>query len=606
MKLSIITPAKSLNKAYRKQAIKRDEMEIFKSNLSRMFGRINESESEEHLKNIVSDFLKETYYKETNEINTKEKTDLVIHNGKSSSDSVGVIIESKRPSNKNEMVSKKEANVKALHELVLYYLRETVGENNHQIKHLIATNIFEWFVFDGVWFEKNIFRNTKLINEYEDYKISGHDTKHFYEHIAAKYIDAIEEDIPCTYFNLKDFEEVISNAEKSDDNNLIDLYKILSPEHLLKQPFINDSNSLNKEFYSELLHIIGLTENKNGGKKVIERKAEEDRNEGSLLENTIRSLTVSNKLKKIDTLTQYGDHEDEQVFSVALELCITWLNRILFLKLLEGQLIKYHRGETSHSFLNTKRIADYDELNEMFFEVLAVPVDEREKSVKVKFSGLPYLNSSLFEQTNLESDTIVISALKGRFEIPLYAHTVLKETNGKRLSGTKKTLHYLFEFLDAYDFSSDSSELIQEENKNIINASVLGLIFEKINGYKDGSFFTPGFITMYMCRETIRKAVVQKFKDSTLPAFQSLQGFDDLKDKIEHTDKKQRQFANEIINSLKICDPAVGSGHFLVSALNEIIAIKSELQILSYRDGSRVRGYKLVIENDELKKNKEE
>jgi type II restriction/modification system DNA methylase subunit YeeA len=43
-------------------------------------------------------------------------------------------------------------------------------------------------------------------------------------------------------------------------------------------------------------------------------------------------------------------------------------------------------------------------------------------------------------------------------------------------------------------------EDIQEDNKTLIMASVLGLIFEKINGYKDGSFFTPSFITMYMCK----------------------------------------------------------------------------------------------------------
>jgi len=38
--------------------------------------------------------------------------------------------------------------------------------------------------------------------------------------------------------------------------------------------------------------------------------------------------------------------------------------------------------------------------------------------------------------------------------------------------------------------------------------------------------------------------------------------------------------ANQIINSIKICDPAVGSGHFLVSALNEMIAVKNDLKIL--------------------------
>ncbi len=146
--------------------------------------------------------------------------------------------------------------------------------------------------------------------------------------------------------------------------------------------------------------------------------------------------------------------------------------------------------------------------------------------------------------------------------------------------------------MDAYDFAGEGSEEIQEENKTLINASVLGLIFEKINGYKDGSFFTPGFITMYMCRETIRRAVVQKFNDLKGWNCQDLEG---LYDKIEDI-----KAANEIINQLKICDPAVGSGHFLVSALNEIIAIKSELKILSDKEGKRLKEYHVEVVNDEL------
>ncbi len=114
---------------------------------------------------------------------------------------------------------------------------------------------------------------------------------------------------------------------------------------------------------------------------------------------------------------------------------------------------------------------------------------------------------------------------------------------------------------------------------------MLGLIFKKINGYKDGSFFTPGFITMYMCRETIKRAVLQKFNihhnpDEQHPKYKNL---DDIFDAIGKDFSKKE--ADEIINSLKICDPAVGSGHFLVSALNEMIAIKSELKILLDRQG---------------------
>jgi adenine-specific DNA-methyltransferase len=57
---------------------------------------------------------------------------------------------------------------------------------------------------------------------------------------------------------------------------------------------------------------------------------------------------------------------------------------------------------------------------------------------------------------------------------------------------------------------------------------------------------------------------------------------------------------NEVINNLKICDPAVGSGHFLVSALNEMIALKSELRVLQDRNKKLLRDYHVVVENDEL------
>ena len=149
----------------------------------------------------------------------------------------------------------------------------------------------------------------------------------------------------------------------------------------------------------------------------------------------------------------------------------------------------------------------------MFFQVLARKFDERNDDVKKAFEKVPYLNSSLFEPTDIEQVTLFISNLKDDKTIPVISSTVLKDDHGKKLTGRLTTLDYLFRFLDAYDFSGDGGEDIQEDNKTLINASVLGLIFEKINGYKDGSYFTPGFITMYMCRETIRKAVVEKFRE---------------------------------------------------------------------------------------------
>ena len=219
------------------------------------------------------------------------------------------------------------------------------------------------------------------------------------------------------------------------------------------------------------------------------------------------------KISRLENANRFGATNDERLFNVALELSITWINRILFLKLLEAQLIKYNKGDKSFSFLNLERMRNFDDLNSLFFQVLARKPEERSEQIKKLFAKVPYLNSSLFEPTEIEHNGLFISQLKDT-HLPILSSTVLKDKTGKKRTGALDTLEYLFEFLDAYDFAGEGAEEIQEDNKTLINASVLGLIFEKINGYKDGSFFTPGFITMYMCRETIRRAVVQKFNDA--------------------------------------------------------------------------------------------
>jgi hypothetical protein len=595
MELNILTLRKSINKAFLKVKPNRTQIETFKKNIANLFDQIKESESEEFHKNIISEFLKNTYYSPTNYINTKGRSDLVIHNGKDSNSTVGVLFEVKKPGNKSEMPTCKDINTKAFHELILYYLRERITNKNIEIKQLVITNIFEWFIFNANDFEILFSSDKNLVKQFEDFeneRLSGRNTDFFYKSIAETFCNNLESAIPVTHFNIRDFETTIKNADREDDNKLIALYKIFSPEHLLKLPFANDSNNLDKTFYNELLHIIGLEETKEGSKKLIGRKIEKKRNPGSLIENSITILKSEDCLSQVPKLSEYGNNKEEQLFNIALELGITWINRILFLKLLEGQLIKYNNGDRTFRFLNTERISDYDELNKLFFQVLAVKECDRSELVKQKFGNVPYLNSSLFEPNELEHKTIRISNLDDHFKLSVLSNTVLKEKTGKKQTGDIDPLQYLFDFLDSYDFSSEGSEDIQEENKTLINASVLGLIFEKINGYKDGSFFTPGFITMYMCHETIRRAVVQKFNDVKEWQCETIS---DVYNKIE--DIKE---SNRIINSLRICDPAVGSGHFLVSALNEIIAIKSELKILSDREGKKLKEYTIEVINDEL------
>jgi adenine-specific DNA-methyltransferase len=588
----LLEPRKSLNKAFLKIKPNRTGIELFKHNLILMLDSIKEKETEEFHKNLISDFLKNTYYSPNHFINTKEKNDLVIHIGKEAKSNVGVIIEAKSPSNKSEMLSQYNINSKALQELVLYYLRERITNKNLDIKHLVVTNVNEWFIFDEHIFEKQFAQNKSFVKQFENFVATKKSTDVFYKEIAKPYIEDILDKLEYTYFDLATYDKILRNSDKQDDTKLIILYKLLSPEHLLKLSFANDSNSLDKNFYNELLHLIGLTETKEGGKKLIERPKSGQRHAGSLLENVINQLDSLDKLSRLPNVKQYGDTHEERLFTVGLELCITWVNRILFLKLLEAQLISYAKGDKSYAFLHKGLLHDYDNLNSLFFMVLAKKPEERNDRVKTLFAKVPYLNSSLFEPTELEHQTLFISGLEDEIQLPFLRGTVIKDANGKKLTGTHKAIDYFFDFLDAYDFASEGSEDIQEDNKTLINASVLGLIFEKINGYKDGSFYTPSFITMYMCKETIRRAVVQKFNETK---GWNCEDFDALYNKIDDT-----QEANAIINSVKICDPAVGSGHFLVSALNEMIAIKHDLKVLTDREGKRLKEYQVNIVNDEL------
>lgn len=602
MKLITQTPKKAL-KAFSKQKPLRSEIDLFKTYLIELLDKISiiekqpKDESEEHLKNNIRDFLRDTYYKDTNAINTKDKKDLVIHLGKTTDTEVGVIIEAKRPTNLNEMISADSPNKKALHELILYYLDERNKVGNNQLKQLVITNIYEWYIIDANSFDKHIYRNTQIRKLY-DTKVNDHkDNPFFYEEVA-KIIQKLDIEIPCIYFDFRQYNTVLRDDKKENDRELIALLKILSPQHLLKIATPNDSNSLNEKFYKELLHIIGLEEAKEGSKNIIRRK-KDNRNVTSLIELTIDAIDTEDTLHRLPDQFIYGETREERLFNVALELCITWINRILFLKLLEGQLVTYHQGIKDFRFLNTETIHDFDELFKLFHKVLAVNLKDRTEAIKSKYSRVPYLNSSLFEISELEDQIIKINSLDNDGQLELISTTILKET--KKKVGKLPTLNYLFDFLDAYDFASEGSEDIQEDNKTIINASVLGKVFEKINGYKDGSIFTPGFITMYMCRQSIRRAVVEKFND-----YCQKNGLSDIKitsieDVYELIGRKiTKQKANEIINSLKICDPAVGSGHFLVSALNEIIAIKSELGILMDKTGKTLRDYKAEVINDEL------
>ena len=101
---------------------------------------------------------------------------------------------------------------------------------------------------------------------------------------------------------------------------------------------------------------------------------------------------------------------------------------------------------------------------------------------------------------------------------------------------------------------------------------------------------------MYMSRKAIRTSAVDKINEALDWQCESIE---DIKFNIRNAQIAKK--VSDTIDSLKVCDPAVGSGHFLVSILNEIIALKSDLNVLFDAEGNYIGNLiQCYVINDEL------
>ncbi|GAA9026956.1 hypothetical protein Taitung203_09560 [Helicobacter pylori] len=551
-------PLKDFIKKYNPQEPKKETIENFEKEINSLLKNAKEQDNEESQKSEINSFLKNTYgYK----CKPYEKVDSAIYvDGKA-----WVLIEVKALNNRNEFPKNRENPLsKAFCQMVFYFLKEI--EENNSLKHAIICNAHEFFLFDCKDL-LNLFQNDKEINKLHKNcaKKEGTDprTKRFYSGLEEYLKKDFKGELRYTYFNL----------DSDDPKEFPLIYQVLSHEVLLKQKKTLDANTLNKDFYEELLYILGLEEQNEKGKILIKPSRTQN--------------SLSDALKK-----EYNNLDDEEVMA----LLIAWNNRILFLRLLESLLISFKHFK--EPFLTIENFTNFNALNTLFFEVLAKKNNERSKEKEIKedkiLGKIPYLNSSLFDKTPLESNGHEIRLLKNE-RLEIYSKSIFKKDKDFKKKDLP-LLEYLFTFLHVYDFTTTPKDI--KDNKNtsesrLINPSVLGLVFEKLNGYKEGSFYTPSFITSYMCSESITPIVLDKFNQKYNIECEDLK---ELKNYLKNSYKEdKRKEYLQLLLTLRICDPAVGSGHFLVSALNEMVRIAYKLGFIAslYR-------HSLRLENDEI------
>lgn len=238
------------------------------------------------------------------------------------------------------------------------------------------------------------------------------------------------------------------------------------------------------------------------------------------------------------------------------------LGRIVFLQFLQkkGWLdvsLDKHYGEGNKNFL-----AEFFEENNndafytnclvpLFFETLNNPKDEIFKVTGTKF---PYLNGGLFERDEIE-----------------------KKAKADFIVFKKELFENLFSFFGEYNFTIDEST--PDDLDVGIDPEMLGHIFENLleDNREKGAFYTPKLIVQYMCQE-----VLIQYLELHLGKHEAIANFIRYKDRGDEkvNDNFIRNNASKIeklLDDVKICDPAIGSGAFPMGLLQEIFHAKLAL-----------------------------
>ena len=202
-------------------------------------------------------------------------------------------------------------------------------------------------------------------------------------------------------------------------------------------------------------------------------------------------------------------------------------------------------------------------LSKLFFDALN---NERPNDDFIMPDGesvkIPYLNGGLFEKETEKYDYLT-------FPADLFTN--------------------LFEFFDQYNFTifEDSPE----EHTVAVDPEMLGHIFENLlEDNKDkGAFYTPKEIVHYMTQESLIEFLHTQLADADRTELENF-----VKNKDNKLSKEDKAAIDQKLDTVKICDPAIGSGAFPMGLLQEIFGLKERI---AYDLGYKVWSPATVKEN---------
>ena len=243
-------------------------------------------------------------------------------------------------------------------------------------------------------------------------------------------------------------------------------------------------------------------------------------------------------------------------------------------------------GSGSKNFLRElfkKEHTDYenffnDILEPLFYEALRV---EHPGDYYKHFDcRIPFLNGGLFDPIN-NYDWV-----ETEIHLPDEVFCNNETTKGDKGNG-------IFDIFDRYNFTVKEDEPLEKEVA--VDPEMLGKVFENLLEVKDrkskGTYYTPREIVHYMCQESLVNYLNTKLGNLVgRDNFEKLIKYGDFvfqnnEEVLENTSKpnlprairENARLIDEKLSLIRICDPAVGSGAFVVGMMNEIVRTRDAL-----------------------------
>lgn len=326
----------SCNKDYAESKI--SELEEFKEKVAQYLESLDKHKKQNEkaiVANVLAPFLLDLGFQAQAAYKHKGNSEIDLALLKDSQ--VEILIEAKTQKNKTEMFSAENPNCKALHECILYYLRER--ENNNAIKYILITDFYQFYLFRAKEFERYFYKNKKIQDAYKSLNKKDllENQKDFYAELAKILSKEFQGNLEGDLFNTS---LQGTHFDLRNDKHFKQSYAILNKE-FLHDEFHRDSNALNPKFYYELLHILGLKEIETKGKILIQ------------IDETQKNSFAKHIADKLKNNNKPSD------FETTMSHIIVWLNRILFLKLIEANLLHFNDFDKNLRFLTSTKITSF-------------------------------------------------------------------------------------------------------------------------------------------------------------------------------------------------------------------------------------------------------